>query len=368
MKAISTGNVYRIYDDTLKTYDKLPAQPYVVRFAMHTGFYLERYSDIEITEDKIYGVHPEKVLKVLDSFSRYNRSLGVILSGDKGIGKSLFAKLLAIEAMKKGLPLIIVDRHIGGISSYLESIEQEVMVLFDEFDKTFGEVHSRDGEASPQSTLLTLFDGVSPGKKLFVITCNELRRLNDYLINRPGRFHYHFRFDYPSAEEVRAYLKDKLPRKMYDQINEVVAFSKKVNLNYDCLRAIAFEMSSGTKFKDAIQDLNIINVERESYQVSLYFENGHVVTARNVYLNLFDQDDACVDLYDRKGGYIGCVSFNTGDCIYDPHLVTNMVRPDMLSIEFATEDCSNMVEQLKKEKVKYLTISRHGMRNLHYAV
>lgn len=165
MKAISTGNVYRIYDDTLKTYDKLPAQPYVVRFAMHTGFYLERYSDIEITEDKIYGVHPEKVLKVLDSFSRYNRSLGVILSGDKGIGKSLFAKLLAIEAMKKGLPLIIVDRHIGGIASYLESIEQEVMVLFDEFDKTFGEVHSRDGEASPQSTLLTLFDGVSPGKK-----------------------------------------------------------------------------------------------------------------------------------------------------------------------------------------------------------
>ena len=96
MKAISTGNVYRIYDDTLKTYDKLPAQPYVVRFAMHTGFYLERYSDIEITESKIYGVHPEKVQKVLDSFGRYNRSLGVILSGDKGIGKSLFAKLLAI--------------------------------------------------------------------------------------------------------------------------------------------------------------------------------------------------------------------------------------------------------------------------------
>ena len=142
MKAISTGNVYRIYDDTLKTYDKLPAQPYVVRFAMHTGFYLERYSDIEITEDKIYGVHPEKVLKVLDSFSRYNRSLGVILSGDKGIGKSLFAKLLAIEAMKKGLPLIIVDRHIGGIASYLESIEQEVMVLFDEFDKPHPVFHS----------------------------------------------------------------------------------------------------------------------------------------------------------------------------------------------------------------------------------
>lgn len=368
MRAISTGSVYRIYDDTLKTYDKLPAQPYVVRFAMQTGFYLERYADIEITENKIYGVHPEKVQKVLDSFVRYNRSLGVILSGDKGIGKSLFAKLLAIEAIKKGLPLIIVDQHISGIASYLESIEQEVMVLFDEFDKTFGEVHSRDGEASPQSGLLTLFDGVSPGKKLFVITCNELRRLNDYLINRPGRFHYHFRFDYPSAEEVREYLKDKLPEGQHEQIGDVVAFSKKVNLNYDCLRAIAFEMSSGIKFKEAIQDLNIINLERELYQVSLYFENGYIATARNVYLNLFDQDDACVDLYDRKGSYIGSVSFNTGDCTYDPNLVTNMVRPEMLSLDFASEDCSAMVEQLKKEKMKYLTITRHGMRNLHYAV
>lgn len=368
MKTISTGNVFRIYDDTLKTYDQLPPQPYVVRFSNQTGFFLERYADIEITESKIYGVHPEKVQKVLDSFNRCNRSLGVILSGDKGIGKSLFAKLLAIEAMKKGLPLIIVDRHIGGIASYLESIEQEVMVLFDEFDKTFGEVHSREGEASPQSTLLTLFDGVSPGKKLFVITCNELRRLNDYLINRPGRFHYHFRFDYPSADEVKEYLRDKLPRKQYDQIADVVAFSKKVNLNYDCLRAIAFEMSSGIKFKDAIQDLNIINVDREHYQVSLYFESGYVATARNVYLNLFEQEDTYVDLYDRKGCYIGSVSFNTGDCTFDPHMLTNTVRPEMLSMDFASEDCSGMVEQLKKDKVKYLTICRQGMRNLHYAV
>ena len=54
-----------------------------------------------ITEAKIYGVHTEKVFKVLNSFEKVNRSLGVILSGDKGIGKSLFAKLLAIEAMKK---------------------------------------------------------------------------------------------------------------------------------------------------------------------------------------------------------------------------------------------------------------------------
>ena len=40
--------------------------------------------------------------------------------------------------------------------------------------------------------MLSLFDGLDNGKKLFVITCNEVERLNAYLLNRPGRFHYHF--------------------------------------------------------------------------------------------------------------------------------------------------------------------------------
>lgn len=199
MKAISSGNTYEIFDDSLRTFDRLPTQTYVVRFSKNRDFFLEKYVDIEITENKIYGAHLDKVNKVLRSFESTNRSLGVILSGDKGIGKSSFAKLLAIEAMKKDIPLIVVDTFVPGIASYLEGIEQEVMVLFDEFDKTFGEVKQSDGEASPQAHLLSLFDSVSGGKKLFVITCNELRKLNDYLINRPGRFHYHFRFEYPST-------------------------------------------------------------------------------------------------------------------------------------------------------------------------
>lgn len=367
MKAVSTGNIYRIYDDTLKTYDQLPPEPFVVRFSNTEGFFLERYPDIEIKESKIYGVHPEKVQKVMDSFARYNRSLGVILSGDKGIGKSLFAKLLANRAMGNGLPLIIVDRYIGGIASYLESIEQEVMVLFDEFDKTYGEIRTTDGEASPQSTMLSLFDGVSPGKKLFVITCNELRKLNDYLINRPGRFHYHFRFDYPSADEVREYLMDKLPQDKYPEINEVVSFSRKVHLNYDCLRAIAFEIRSGLNFKDAIQDLNIVNIERDLYQISLYYENGAVLTARNVALNLFEEEEARVHLYDRKGNYIASVSFNTEDCMYDSNLLCNVVQPEMMDIYY-DEDDNKFVEQFNREKPRYMRVSRMEMKNIHYAV
>ena len=72
------------------------------------------------------------------------------------------------------------------------------------------------------------------------------------MINRPGRFHYHFRFDYPTADEIEVYLRDKIDEKYYPEIKEVVNFSYKVKLNYDCLRAIAFELNSGEKFSEAI--------------------------------------------------------------------------------------------------------------------
>ena len=53
------------------------------------------------------------------------------------------------------------------------------MVLFDEFDKTFS-TNDRNNAGDPQTEMLTLFDGLSTGKKLFIITCNELKNLNDY--------------------------------------------------------------------------------------------------------------------------------------------------------------------------------------------
>ena len=369
MRAISYGNSYEIFDDSLKTYEKLPVQNYIVRFSQTKGFYLEKYSDIEIKESKIYGVHLEKIDKVLRSFDTFQRNLGVILSGDKGIGKSLFAKLLCIKARAKVYPVVVVDRFIPGIASYLESIEQEVVVLFDEFDKTFGDIRSRDGDVCPQASMLSLFDGISVGKKLFVITCNEVRQLNDYLINRPGRFHYHFRFEYPSPEEIREYLKDKINRKYYGEIDNVIAFSKKINLNYDCLRAIAFEIQSGSSFREAISDLNIVNIESMRYDVVLHFENGMTLSSGSTYINLFDQGQKRIYLYDDKGDNPAEVLFNAKHCVFDGKMMTNVVHAQNLNLRYyEEEENSDIVKQLKSTKPKYLTVSRVYAQNIHYAV
>lgn len=368
MKAISQGdNTYDIFDDSLKVYDQLPSQAYVVRFSERRGFYLERYCNINISESKIYGTHDSKVEKVLRSFSQMNRSLGVILSGEKGTGKSLFAKLLASKVINQCMPVIIIDSYIPGIASYIESIEQEAMILFDEFDKTFGEIKTPEGQTSPQSSLLSLFDGLSGGKKLYVITCNNLNKLSEYFINRPGRFHYHLRFGYPSSDEIRQYLKDKLIPEYYEEIESVVEFASKIDLNYDCLRSIAFELNHGILFSEAIKDLNIIHLEKESYKLILQYTNGESISNKNRELDMFELEESIsVYMYSASDDYVAIISFIPGNAVYDYKIGGYIVPGDKIRITYDGDEDTN--EKFKQYTPKQLLIMKKKAKNLHYVL
>lgn len=371
MKVVAHNSIYEIYGDSLKTYEGLPPQVYNVRFSKQSGFYLEAMAPLEIKEQKIYGVHESKCQKVLDSFATFKRNLGVILSGDKGIGKSLFAKLLGIRAIENGYPLVIVDKYIPGIASYLESIDQECVVMFDEFDKTYGEVKAEDGQASPQAELLTLFDGMAMGKKLYVITCNDLNKLNDYLVNRPGRSHYHFRFEYPTPAEITEYMQDKLPEEYWGEIQHVVTFSRKIRLNYDCLRAIVFELSTGAAFKDAIADLNIVNTNWERYRLILQYENGMTVSQRGCCFDMFSDDEVDEWLCDKNGNEYVKVFFEPAFAEWAPSIQGNVIPADKLKVEYwnaEDEEVKKLVAAAKETKPLYLLIKRELDKSLHYAV
>lgn len=367
MQIVNTGNIYKVYDNSLQTYNQLPARAYQVNFDKMSGFYLSGYDDIVISE-KIYGVHQKKVDKVMKSFKIFERNLGVILSGAKGIGKSLFAKLLSITAVEEGYPLVIVNQYIPGIADYINSIQQEVVVLFDEFDKTF---NSKMEHGDPQAEMLTLFDGLSIGKKLFVVTCNEIRQLNEFLINRPGRFHYHFRFEYPTDNEVREYLADKVPVEYHEQIEKVVSFSHKVDLNYDCLRAIAFELSLGISFEEAIKDLNIIKVDREDrYTLILTFKDGGKCT-REWSLDMFGDEDQNPEFRDERG-YDFYVRFNPVDALYIYERGGNIISPENITIDwedhYYDDEKDEWLQQRKSREVEQLLIRRKPTKSLHYAV
>ena len=99
MRVIQNGDVYNLYDNSVKAYDRLPPKTYTLEYDRMTGCYLMEHSDLALSE-KVYGEQESKVKKVLNAFGRCERSLGVILSGDKGIGKTMFAKRLCQMAQQ----------------------------------------------------------------------------------------------------------------------------------------------------------------------------------------------------------------------------------------------------------------------------
>lgn len=372
MTVVESGNSLHIYTDDVKAYKQIPAGNYIVRFHEMRGFWLDKYDNFNLNEH-IYGVHDAKAKKVLRTFSCFDRSLGVILSGDKGIGKSLFAKLLSKMAIERGWPVIIVDKAYPGIANYIESIKQEVVILFDEFDKTFGEVAAKEGEAGPQAGLLTLFDGLSGGKKLFIITCNSLYKLNEYLINRPGRFHYHFRFEYPTPEETKIYLNDKVDDRYKDQIEKVVEFSNKVQLNYDCLRAIATELNMGESFSDAISDLNIIKNDGEYYDIIFTFANGDKMSIKGMKLDFFNEETVYCDGYNRHGDNVVDFEFSLENAKFDINTGNYKIDPSDVNLIWRYDDEKDYEYRdeyidIKAKGLSSVVLKRRATKNIHYTV
>ena len=273
-------DTYKVFGNSLVVDNRLPPAVYRIDFDKMTGYSLKVHSPLVVTE-KLYGSHEKKTDKIIRSFDMFDRSMGVIFSGKKGTGKSIAARLLCEKMVKKGYPIILVEDSYPGLVTFIDSIKQACVFLFDEFEKNFP-VKRDDNEGDVvnggyQDDFLSLFDGTSQSKRLFLITCNDIHDLSEFIVNRPGRFHYHIRWECPGEEEIRVYLKDKLAPEYYDQINTVINFSMRTDLSYDCLRAIAFELNLGEEFSEIIDDLNIKNTEFLNLNIHIEFKNGKLI-------------------------------------------------------------------------------------------
>lgn len=364
MKIVKTGSTLRIFGDDLETFDKLPAATYKVCFHPMMGFYLEQVTNFVSTEEKIYGSHAEKIEKVLRSYAKFNRSMGLILSGKKGMGKSMFVQLIGEEVVKRDIPVILVTKAYIGIADFIEEIDQECLVIFDEFEKMFGS--NRNGYGQPQQSdkvesqdnLLGLFDGISQKKRLYAITVNDLHRVNDFMLSRPGRFHYHIRFDYPSAPEIEEYLRDKVGEEHHGEIKHVVSFANRVKLNYDSLRAIAFELNEGYTFKSAISDLNILATDSQTYDAKIMLVDGKPIELKNQHLNLFEETI-------RLDGYIGDGKYFS--ITFDPAVIREeafqMVVPGD-AVQAETQDSEG--EPTDAIQVATIIITHHKEAGVNY--
>lgn len=351
MNVVHSGNQFQIYGDALKTYEKLPLGTYEVNFHKMMGFFLTSHSELVVNEEKIYGSTPSKVEKVLRGFQAVDRNFGVILSGRKGIGKSLFARQLAIRAKDYGLPLILVPTYYPGIADFISSIEQEVIVLFDEFEKTFASQENNN----PQEEMLPLFDGIDNGKKLFIITCNELHKLNSYLLNRPGRFHYHFVLGNPNPDEIKEYMTDKLKPEYHHLIKKLIGFSLNVDLTYDVLRAIAFELNMGYSFEETLMDLNISKEGTPKFNIRVEFSDGSCRTVNGQRINTYSNERVYVWFNDKSGhsGDSIRLDFTPSDIVLDMDHAEMTLDPSKAE-RYIDEDYFDMDKEEERKRYEHL--------------
>lgn len=260
MKYAQIGNKWFSTTPPKNLNNSIPAGFYAVRSSMDEGFFLQEVEPFTINH-KMYGPVNERTRRIMNTFNSIDRGMGVLLSGDKGSGKSLLAKNICIEAVNSGVPVFIVDTPYSGqgFNKFISDIHQEVVIFFDEFEKLYDAKKGAD-----QDSLLTLFDGVYSSKRLFLLTVNNKFGVNDYMNNRPGRILYHYKYNGLDEASIREYCTDNL--KDHSHIDRVVEIGNSIEgFSFDILSALIREMNLYNETPvQSLQHLNINMPKLES--------------------------------------------------------------------------------------------------------
>lgn len=210
---------------------------------------------------KVYQTKKDKVFvnRVLKNFySSEKNTTGVLLTGDKGTGKSVTAKILAKEAQ---LPIIVInsDTKEKYLEEFFKKFDQPVCILFDEVDKNFN-----------TQQMLTFLDGMhKTAKKLVIMTANNEDNLSNFIKNRCSRIRYYRH--YSMLEDAKEYAELICEAKGIKDKEEVVNFIVK-NIKYPSIDNICsfideiiFTKEWGLSLKEVLEFMNI-NIGESSYE------------------------------------------------------------------------------------------------------
>lgn len=284
MNYVHSGNDYFVVEENLTTKLKtLPPDLYLLNITPKGQWYFSVVEKFTMPS-KLYGGLEKDSHKIINTFLDRPGNTGCLLTGQKGSGKTLLAKHIALDLINKHqIPVILVNTPYTGdsFSQLIIGLNQPCMIFFDEFEKVYSDRDNSDDEIShssdnngskSQKSLLTLMDGVFTSKKLFMLTCNNKWAVDSHFLDRPGRIYYLRNYDRLDPLFVEEYCKDNLLNKK--NLVSIVSISKVAkSFNFDQLKCVVEELNRYDETLDTV--LKYVNVgtesESERYDVEIVY-------------------------------------------------------------------------------------------------
>lgn len=281
---LKIGNFYSVTEESYEIHENLPLGVYQLTKRLDGEYDLIKIKDLSLP-NKLYG-DLSIVDKWIKSLNTFDKNLGILLSGLKGSGKTIYAKKFCIDSKR---PVILINEPISGegFNRILSAKELNGSVIFiDEYEKIYND---RDKE----NLLLSILDGQVDNHLAFVLTVNESSLVSSNIINRPGRIKYLKSFGSLDFDTIDQVIQDRLDNQKHK--DDLVSSLKKLDfITYDILNTIIDEINIFDE--PASICCKNLNLSREDVYVKVFEEIDGISYDTNVITKiLFSDSDGSTD-------------------------------------------------------------------------
>jgi hypothetical protein len=222
---------------------------------------------------RLYDTHAKIVERSLAVWNAEgNNNVGILLNGEKGSGKTVAVQMICNELIRQGIPVLVVRDPVP-LDTILGQVRQDLVVVFDEFEKT----HAKPEQ---QQALLSAIDGMSrsPFKRMFLFTTN-MATIDTNFIDRPSRVRYIFSFGRLADPIVESIVKAELDPALASFEPDILTYlSNRRVLTIDTVRTTIREVNLFREAPSEFESIfNVSAMDAPYFKVDIIDEKGDVV-------------------------------------------------------------------------------------------